>query len=74
MTGWAIRVTTPPLTQPGEPLTELFVIAEPDMEAAAVKISELAGGGTDVIIVAPVSAKAIKLFGLQPGQHFNITD
>lgn len=63
-------VTTSPVTLAGEPLTQLYLVAEEDRDAANMEISDLAVAGTEV---ASVNDQAIVLWGLQLGHYLNIS-
>lgn len=73
MTGWAIKTITPPMAKNGTPIEELFLVADPNQASALATISDLLGAGVSVTIVAPVSAKAIAMWGLQHGKVANVT-
>lgn len=68
--GQLVVVTTRRLGD-GEPEYVPFVVAEPDPAKAEQLVSSVLAPDEKARAVCPLSAEAIKEFGLQPGQFTN---
>ncbi|MBA3670163.1 MAG: hypothetical protein H0W71_08910 [Sphingomonas sp.] len=71
MSGWCIKTATPDI--PGEPMVQLFVVNDSDMENALRIVADTVDKNVDVIVAGPVSARSIEIFGIAPGKMRNVT-
>jgi len=69
-TGQLVMVTTRRLGD-GEPEYVPFVVAEPDPANAVQLVSRVLAPDERARAICPLSAEAIKKFGLEPGQFTN---